>query len=522
MPAFTKGRPGSFGLLLALILGTTGAAMGDTDRIRPPAVAGKFYSDEAPALEAGIRAYLDDAVPGGETAPAVLVAPHAGYIYSGQIAADAWAQARGHDYDVIVLLGTHHTAPGFSGISVFQGAGYRTPLGIARLDTSLAAHLLEVGGDAVTFRPEVHRREHSVEVQVPFAQILFPDVPLLPAVVGAVDPGRAGRLGTLLARSLAHRKALVVASSDLSHYPTAEAAREIDAQTLLALVSGDPVDLHRRIRERMQRGEPGLVTCACGRGPLLVALAAAREMGARKARVLSYAHSGWTAMGKPSRVVGYGAAAFYPGPGEASSEALDLPRPGDDAGVLGADERRILLNLARETLHRVMESATAPLARNLPTRLWTRQGAFVTLHRNRRLRGCIGHMAEDRPLFQVVQAMAIQAAFDDPRFSPVTLEELKDITIEISVLTPFKTVDSPEAIRVGRDGVRLDKEGRRAVFLPQVAPEQGWDRVQTLDHLCRKAGLPVGCWRQGARLSTFQAQVFSEDGDSDSPAAAPG
>ncbi len=487
--------------------------MGESDLIRPPAVAGQFYSDDVASLEAGLRAYLNDAVAAEHAAPTVLVAPHAGYIYSGQIAADAWAQARGHAYDIIVLLGTNHTAPSFSGVSVYQGAGYRTPLGVARLEASLAAEWIRTGKGEVTFRPEVHQREHSIEVQVPFAQLLFPRVPLLTAVVGQARPGFARRVGAQLARLLEGHRALIVASSDLSHYPTGAAAREIDAQTLLAMATGDPVELHRRIGELMRRGERGLVTCACGEGPVLVALAAARAMGARRARVLSYAHSGWTAMGDPTRVVGYGAVAFYPGRGEPARQILERPLPATDTRELTGGERRSLLHLARTTLQRLLESGTAPLARDLPLRLWTRQGAFVTLHHGGELRGCIGHMAEDRPLFQVVQAMAIQAAQHDPRFSPVTLDEVAELEIEISVLTPFEIVDDPQAVRIGRDGIVLEKEGRRAVFLPQVATEQGWDLPQTLDHLCRKAGLPVGCWRRGARLSTFQAQVFSERED---------
>jgi AmmeMemoRadiSam system protein A len=186
------------------------------------------------------------------------------------------------------------------------------------------------------------------------------------------------------------------------------------------------------------------------------------------------------------------------------------PPPSDDtASPLTKAEQETLLTLARGTLARYFATGTLPLPRPAGI-LRAPRGAFVTLKKAGALRGCVGHMRADLPLCQMVGRMALEAALRDRRFPPVTAGELASLEIEVSALTPFERIDTPEAIRVGRDGVLLRKQGRSAVFLPQVAPEQGWERDEMLAHLCRKAGLPPDAWRSGAALFTFQAEVFGE------------
>jgi len=208
--------------------------------------------------------------------------------------------------------------------------------------------------------------------------------------------------------------------------------------------------------------------------------------------------------------VGYGAVAFRSGGGETDLSLLERPDPPAGDGPLSAEQRAWLLDLARRSVEQYMLTGTAPLARPADPALLRNRGAFVTLKRKGELRGCIGHMKEDRPLARTVGAMALQAAFNDRRFRPVRREEWPEITVEISVLTPFRRIGAPEDFVVGRDGVLLKKNGRSAVYLPQVAPEQGWNREETLEHLCAKAGLPGGCWKKGADLYTFRAEVFAE------------
>jgi AmmeMemoRadiSam system protein B len=281
-------------------------------KARAPAVAGRFYPNEAEALELAVRGFLADAVAPRGQRPVALIAPHAGYIYSAQIAADAYRQAMEHDYDLVVILGTNHTEAGFGGVSVHPGPGYRTPLGVAEIDEIVAAALIEAD-PAFTFEPAVHRREHSVEVQIPFVQIAFPEVKIVTAVIGRPDPGLCARFGKALAKVLDGRAALIVASSDFSHYPAYDDAKATDLAVLDAIADLNPRTVRDEIRRQMARDVPGLATCACGEAPILAAIAAARALGATHGCLISYANSGDSPLPDRSRVVGYGAMAMIAG-----------------------------------------------------------------------------------------------------------------------------------------------------------------------------------------------------------------
>ncbi|MFH1853487.1 MAG: AmmeMemoRadiSam system protein B [Candidatus Neomarinimicrobiota bacterium] len=477
--------------------------------VRKPAVAGKFYPAEPKRLIKALDYFLEAARPAGTEQPIAIIVPHAGYIYSGQIAADAFNQAAGYNYDVIVILGTNHSTPGFEGISLFNGAGYQTPLDVAPIDRNLIQALLDKDND-FTFNASVHTSEHSVEVQVPFIQRLFPGTNIVPVVLGRPDSNLCTRFGKALADVLQDRRALIVASTDLSHYPNYADAVAVDQTTLQAIESLDPARFQATIDRQVRRGIPGLSTCACGAAPVMAAMVAARELDATAVELISYANSGDALIGDRSQVVGYGAVAIFSGKSPRDRTAAAAPSTELPVGELGSEDRRILLAFARRSIQQLLTSETLPLPRDFSPALEQKQGAFVTLSKNGELRGCIGHMGTDLPVGQVVGAMAIQAAVNDQRFDPVAVAELPEIEIEISLLTPFKPIAYAEDFVPGRDGIILKKDGRSAVYLPQVATEQGWDRQQTLDHLCLKAGLPRNSWKQGAQLFTFQARVFSE------------
>jgi AmmeMemoRadiSam system protein A len=183
----------------------------------------------------------------------------------------------------------------------------------------------------------------------------------------------------------------------------------------------------------------------------------------------------------------------------------------DAAGALDAADKKLLLRLVRETISRYLRTETVPLPRGGSARLLRESGAFVTLKSRGELRGCIGRIQPEGPLIRLVGTLALDSAFRDPRFRPVSAAEVKDLTIEVSVLTPLASVAGPDAIQPGRDGVVLRVGERSAVFLPQVATEQGWGRTQLLDNLAQKAGLPPSAWRdKNAKLLTFRADVFDE------------
>jgi len=482
---------------------------GASGEVRSPVVAGQFYSDSEAALRLGIEKYLGDAVPAKIKKPIALILPHAGYIYSGQVAADGYNQARNHPYDVVVILGTNHAAPGFRKVGLYPGRGFRTPLGVAEIDQEVNDELLREDRDCVADKG-VHANEHSIEVQVPFVQVVFPKTRIVPVLIGTPDRDLCTRLGQAIGKVLKNRRALIVASSDLSHYPSAQNAVSSDLAVLDAVITLNTRTLQDTIQTQMNRNLPNLHTCACGEGPIMAAMVAAAALGAEGGRVVSYAHSGDTIIGEQNRVVGYGAVVLTGEKERIDSRFLERPAPVTGETNLSPEDKKALLAFAREAITRYLTTQTVPLARGFAPLLQQPRGVFVTLKKRGELRGCIGRLVPDMPLSKLVGVMALQSAFQDPRFSPVNASELKDLEVEISVLTPMKPVPGYEDIVVGRDGVVLSKDGRSAVFLPQVAPEQGWDRDTMLDHLSMKAGLPQNAWRQGAQFSTFQAIVFHE------------
>ncbi len=497
--------------LAILMLACAACAAGEAPGTRPPAVAGQFYPAEPERLRLAIEQFMKSAVaplPGEK--PVALVVPHAGYVYCGQICADAYRQVAGQNFDVVAILGTNHTAGGFRGISVYAHGAFRTPLGDALVDEEVAARLLAADRDC-TSGGQPHVREHSVEVQVPFVQALFPKARIVPVVVGEPDLDMCSKFGGALAVSLKGRRALVVASSDLSHYPAYDDAASADRQILEAMAGLSPRKLDEVARALRTSGVANLEVGACGEAPVLAAMSAAKALGARRGVVLSYANSGDTLLGDRSRVVGYGAVLYSANEGGPDVRILKpAPPPAAQPGPLPESDRRALLVFAREAIRRYLTTQTLPLARGFSPTLSCPRGAFVTLKKGGVLRGCIGHIPPETPLAQTVGAMAAQAAFNDPRFPPLTAGEFAQIQIEISALTPPHPIRDPDEIELGRDGVILSKEGKSAVFLPQVATENKWGLDEMLDNLCRKAGLRPGSWMQGARFSVFQAEVFSE------------
>jgi AmmeMemoRadiSam system protein A len=274
-----------------------------------------------------------------------------------------------------------------------------------------------------------------------------------------------------------------------------------------AIASMNPDTFKAVVDQQMKKSIPNLSTCACGESPVIAAMTAARGLGANCGRIIRYANSGDSLIGSRNRVVGYGAIAFM----KADDCNFDTtPEPGSNINELTDDHKKTLLAFARKSIRRYFETETIPLPLGFEKPLTNLQGAFVTLKKHGQLRGCIGHMAENMPLCHVVGAMALQAAFNDRRFSPLQHSELDDVEIEISVLTPSKEIKDYNDIVLGRDGVILKKNNRSAVFLPQVATEQGWDRTEMLGHLSRKAGLPEDAWKNDAVFYTFQAIVFGE------------
>lgn len=476
--------------------------------VRRPAVAGQFYPGDPAALARDVDRYLAAAPApelGGEVV--ALVSPHAGYMYSGAVAAHGYACVAGAAYDAVVVVAPSHRVA-FRGSSVYARGAYETPLGLVPVDAELAAAILDPDAGIVD-EPRVHVNEHSLEVQIPFLQRALGAFRIVPIMMGDQSAPAVRALGERIARAVAgagDRKVLLVASTDLSHYHDQQTAKGLDARVLEAIGAFDPDRLVRLLAS----GD-----CeACGGGPTAAVMVAARKLGATEARVLRYATSG-DVTGDTGQVVGYVSAVLVrpaaeagEAPGASNESSARAARPG---GALRPDERRALLELARSSIAAALGekvSAGVPICSAV---LDEKRGAFVTLHRHGRLRGCIGYVRAVKSLRETVAEMAVQAALHDPRFSPLSKDELPEVDIEISVLSPLEEVADVSTIEVGTHGLVVQDGARSGLLLPQVAVEQGWDRETFLDHTCLKAGLPAASWkRKGVVIMAFTAEVFGE------------
>jgi AmmeMemoRadiSam system protein B/AmmeMemoRadiSam system protein A len=441
--------------------------------VRPAAVAGMFYPRDARELDREV-ARLVDGVEGLTPRfghPKALIVPHAGYVYSGPVAARAYdelAAARGV-VKRVVLLGPVHRVP-VRGLALPGVDAFETPLGRIPVDAAAARMLAPCR--PVVVSPAAHAMEHSLEVQLPFLQKMLGEFSLLPLAVGDARPQE---VAGVIERLWGGPETLFVLSTDLSHYHDYESARELDRATLARIASFDTDINHEE---------------ACGATPLNGFLAAARAHRL-SIRLLGACNSGDTA-GDRDRVVGYSAFALYEGP------RVSL----EDAG-------QALLDIARGAIsHRLGLLDRAPPTDAAP---WlNRPGAsFVTLMLEDRLRGCIGSLAATRRLGEDVAENALAAALRDPRFAPLARDEWQRCRLEVSVLSPAKPMrfgDEDELLaqlRAGEDGVILEHEGRRATFLPQVWQSLPGKR-QFLEELMRKAGIPAATQLARCRLWRYR------------------
>jgi AmmeMemoRadiSam system protein B/AmmeMemoRadiSam system protein A len=426
-------------------------------------------------------------------APVAVIVPHAGYVYSGPVAAHAYRALRGMDFDTVVVVGPSHRSA-FRGISVMDAETFRTPLGDIPVDSALVRELLR--GPDTSWRPEAHAREHSLEVQVPFLQRALGKFSLVLAVVGNLSPAAEKAFIETLARARGSKRILLVASTDLSHYHDYKTARKLDDVALGLVRSLDAAALLRAV----EKEECEL----CGILPVHLAMEYARVVGAGDVRLLDTASSGDTA-GPKDQVVGYASLAFLPG-----AAAKAAATPAEAAGSLGPAEKKRLLDLARRTIESWVRDRKLPAVSETDPTLQVRQGAFVTIEMKGALRGCIGNFVSKEPLWKTVMAMAVAASSEDPRFPPMTPADLPGMELEISVLSPMRRISGPSEIEVGKHGLYIVKGYRSGTLLPQVATDYGWDGLTFLQQTCRKAGLPPDAWKEGAEISVYDAQVFSE------------
>jgi AmmeMemoRadiSam system protein B/AmmeMemoRadiSam system protein A len=484
---------------------------------RPPAVAGGFYAADPGVLRKRVQTLLEN-VPRPVEPALALVAPHAGYVYSGATAAEAFARLDGAKIQRIILLGpSHHVGFGGGALPAPGITAFTTPLGEVALDRDALDVLRrqrEYGGPG-----DAHDPEHSLEVELPFLQVVAPGAKIVPILVGFnTDRDVARRMAKGLRQLLDGRTAVVV-SSDFTHHGANYGYEPFVAdgrlgRTLLGVGRTTGGRLAAADADGFWYQVEVSGDTVCGRRPLAVLSELLAHAFEGSGRVLDVTTSGHVS-GSWDFSVTYVAVAFN-GRWTEWTEPDQAPELGRLQGRQGEE----LLRLARATLesHLVHDASLADWFANqsMGIRLKSKAGAFVTVHnlgdlarREGRLRACMGVIEARQPLLDAVIQAAVSAAHD-PRFPPLEKSELAEVELEVSVLSPTRRVSGPQAIRVGEHGVVLHKGGRSAVFLPQVAVEQGWDRATMLDHLSRKAGLSEGAWREGAEFEVFTAQVFAE------------
>jgi AmmeMemoRadiSam system protein B/AmmeMemoRadiSam system protein A len=471
------------------------------EQIRESVIAGTWYPGSGSLLQQEVQDYLAQAsAPDLKGRVIALISPHAGYRYSGQVAAYAYKILEKQKFATVVVIAPSHRSY-FRGVSVYDRGGYRTPLGVVPLDRELISALEEREG-RIRYVPEAHAQEHSLEIQLPFLQVLLPGFKLVPLIMGNQDfvtcQWLAEALGDCIKEK--NRSVLVVASSDLSHFHPYQQARKLDQVVLDRVGEFDP----RGLSDSLAEGK-----CeACGGGPMVTAMLTARRLGAKNSQVLHYANSG-DVTGDHSSVVGYMAAALWDDLKAIKGKNPQGQRVGVDLG-LTPEEKAELLEIARDVVERHCRGDKPPKPVVESSTLHEPRGAFVTLHKDGKLRGCIGHIRAQKPLIETIIEMAEAAAFRDPRFPPVTSEELGQLQYEISVLTPLRRIKDVEEIQVGIHGIYMKRGGSSGLLLPQVATEWGWDRTTFLEHTCTKAGLPEDAWQdKKTEIYIFSADVFS-------------
>ena len=475
-----------------------------SQEIRKPAVAGTFYPANKEILSRQIEDFLINVEKSGIKGKILsIVAPHAGYVYSGSIAAHSFKELEGRKINSVIIICNAHSAY-FPGIVIDGSDAWQTPLGLIKVDKELSGKLVK-GDEIVKYNSSAHRDDHTLEVQLPFLQtVLKGDFKIVPILFGNTESDSYKRLAQLLADNLG-KDDIIVISTDMSHYPRYEDANNIDRGTLEIIKKKDVSELERYIREIKSQDIPEEETLLCGIDGVKVMMELCNLRNA-DIEILKYANSGDSAIGDKSRVVGYCSILMY---------VSDNPEEKEDIAMneeyLNKEEKKKLMAIARASIIEAVTGKKQGEIKVTEERLKEKCGAFVTIKKHGRLRGCIGYIIAVKPLHETVADVAKSAAVNDYRFSPVSEEELDELELEISALTPLKPIKSIEEIEVGKHGLYIKKGFNSGLLLPQVPTEYGWDRNAFLENTCQKAGLPIDAWKdKSTEILTFTAEVFGE------------
>ncbi len=469
---------------------------------RKPAVAGQFYPGDSLELRQMLtNLFAPLPIPETRANTVAIISPHAGYVFSGEVAAAAFNQVDPQkEYKTVFVIGCSHRSA-FSGGSVYSIGNFITPLGTVKVDLETARKLAAENKD-LSFNPNYQPNEHSIEVEIPFLQFhMKKDFKIVPILLGTQDPAICKRIAKALKPYFSSENLFVI-STDFSHYPEYNDAVKVDKVLADAIITNKP-ELFIMAEENCgQKSIANLSTGCCSWPAVLTLMYLTENESDVTYQKLLYKNSGDSRYGEKDRVVGYNAISVSRKPQQAAGFNLT------------ASEKKELLAIARNTIDGYLRDQQVPAIETdkLPPALLQKAGAFVTLKKDGELRGCIGHFEADKPLYSIVQQMAVASSTQDYRFSQVMPYEMKIIRLEISVLTPMHKINSVKEIQLGRDGIYISKGGRSGTFLPQVATDTGWSLEDFLGHCARdKAGIGWDGWKdKDAEIFIYQALVFGE------------
>lgn len=476
---------------------------GHSTEVRRPMVAGQFYPANPVDLAKQLAQYFKDAdkrpIDGSVRA---IIAPHAGYIYSGQIAANAYKQIEGQSYDAVVIVAPFHGF--FKGISIYSGGAYQTPIGVVEIDRKLSddmsTKIPDVYSSTVGHTGSGGQGEHSLEVHLPFLQTVLGKFKLVAMVMGDQEESTIRAAAEVLTASLKGKNILMVASTDMSHYHEEKDARRLDKNF------EDSLKKYRS--EEIINCVTGGKAEACGFGPVAAVVEATRRLGGKEVEIISYGTSG-EASGDFSAVVGY-LSAIVTGPKVEARKSILKGTPAikrDDSFT--SEEKNYLLDLTQKTVAAGVAGKKIEIPPAPTQRLGDKRGAFVTITKDGNLRGCIGYTQARLSLAETINEMAYAAAFEDPRFPAITTDELDQLAFELSIMSPLAIVDNLGDIKIGRDGLMIRMDSHSGLLLPQVASENQWNRTTFLEQTCLKAGLPKNSYKdRQAKIYKFSVEII--------------
>ena len=463
--------------------------------IRKPVVAGRFYEGNMAVLAEQVRNMIDNAPLSDQTNQVLaIIVPHAGYVFSGEVAAAAYRQLDSEcKIENVFLVGSSHRVA-FEGASVYEKGYYQTPLGEVEINGDITRELMN-DCELISFREEAHNAEHSLEVQLPFLQVqLGTGFKIVPIIMGTHDINECCSIANVL-RPYFRPGNLFVISTDFSHYPRYDDAVKEDHQTAEVILKNDPKLLFERLQGLKQSAPEGLVTGLCGWTSVMTLLYITAERSNVSFEHLLYRNSGDVSSGDKNGVVGY--------------HAIAVRDTQSDSFQLSKDDKETILDLVKNELRGFFGFEKTPINEALSILKQTQSGAFVSIYNENKLRGCIGRFGSSSPLGQVIKEMAFASATRDQRFEPIKKAEFSNLRYEISVLTPRRKIKSIDEIILGKHGIYVVKDERHGVFLPQVAVKTGWTLEEYLGHCSKdKAHMGWDGW-QDADIYVFEAIIIS-------------